>query len=120
MTAEPLRALQDGFSEASRTCPGELIEQAFSVGGIAVRTQLLGTDLAHLFSRSLAQDDGTAQQPALTLQLWDEQATGVAPGSLPAQDDGIVKLGAIHGNLLSGATLVNVSSTCYPLTMSTM
>ena len=94
VTEDPLRELDEGFDRARTRCPDQLVEEVFSVGGVSVRGQLVGLDLAHLFARSLARDPGTSKQPALTLQLWDEQATGVTPGLLPPQQDGIVKLGA--------------------------
>jgi len=94
VTAAPLQGLSAGFAEARRRCPDQLVDQTFSVGGIAVNAHIVGRDLAHLFARSLARAGEAAQLPALTLQLWDEQATGVAPGPVTEQQDGIVKFGA--------------------------
>lgn len=91
MTAEPIGDLAAGFARACAARPDQLAERVYSVGGVPVYARVVGEDVTRILDRSLVP--GVGDGPGLTLELWDEEATAVAPAALSSQHDGAVRAG---------------------------
>jgi hypothetical protein len=78
--------LTDGFARACAARPAAVSDETFSVGGSTVNLRVVGSALATTLRRSLVlaiHDLGTSAtalsaRGPLRLDLWDEEATGVA------------------------------------------
>lgn len=70
----PVSAFHDAFARAAAALAP--VEATLSVGGRPVRLRAAGAGVAAILSRSLAPGDPAAE-PALRLDLWEEEATGV-------------------------------------------
>jgi hypothetical protein len=70
--------LAANFARACDSGSGEVSEHVFSVAGSPVYVRVAGGEVARMLQRSLAPS--AADGPGLTLELWDEVATGVGRG----------------------------------------
>lgn len=77
MTPDPLERLAAGFARACDARPAEVADHVFSVGGAPVYAHIAGRGVASILQGALLPV--SAGRSGLTLQLWDEEATGVAP-----------------------------------------
>ncbi len=74
--SDSIRVLSETFARACEARPDQVSERVFSVGGGPVYARIAGSDVTRILERSLAP--GVADGPGLRLELWDEEATGVA------------------------------------------
>ena len=76
----PPARVAEGFDAALAAAPGRLRETALTIGGQDVLLRVVGERLAARLGRSFVPGDGGAP-PALRLDLWDEEETGVGDPS---------------------------------------
>jgi hypothetical protein len=91
MITQPIEGLAAAFTRACKARPDQVSDHIFSVGGAPVYARVAGTSVARILARSLVP--GVADGPGLTLDLWDEEATAIAPVGVPSQRDGLVRPG---------------------------
>jgi hypothetical protein len=95
--SDAISILSSSFAQACTQHPEQVRMQSFTVGGASVHTHVVGTELASIFERSLA--DGAASQGGLTLELWDEASTGIPLPALPEPID-LIRRGGPAGEWL--------------------
>lgn len=83
------------FRAACHAAPHQCVERWYSFAGMAVRARIVGTALAEYYQQafaSLARPPGAPDVARLTIDLWDEAATGVPCPALnpPVAGDGTI------------------------------
>jgi hypothetical protein len=95
--ADPIGELSESFERACEARPAQLSNDVFRVGGASVHARVAGLRVAALLRRSLPPGDSAGPAALdgarLRLELWDEEATGVARATVTRQQDGIVRPG---------------------------
>lgn len=89
--AAATRALRAQFGLALQTRPELVHESDYLFGGQAVRFHIAGRALARLVHQPFEHlaVDNRSDLPQLTIELWDEQETGIPyPSSMDGQSDG--------------------------------
>lgn len=77
-TEEQFTALDKSFGQAMEAAPDELVERWFTMAGRATRFRVVGRELAARMLRPfLHLQRQPASEIALSVDLWDESATGV-------------------------------------------
>lgn len=84
------RQLDDAFRRARETAPEAIGVEHYTIGGRSVRFRVVGRDLAAAVDRPLEHlraVESFTEPPALTVDLWDESATGVGCVGCVAEED---------------------------------
>ena len=92
MTGDPARLLAGAFAEAAARHPGRTSRTRRGVAGRGADLHVAGDELARVLLRALAPAPAVSGD-GLSLELWDERATGVPCPALPA----VAEIGERHG-----------------------
>lgn len=83
-------ALQAAFQRAMNARPDALRQSYYTFGGRHVRVRIVGGKLADHLCRPFAHletNEKDSPLPRLTIDLWDEEETGISPPAESASDD---------------------------------
>ena len=95
-------ALQVAFQRATDARPDGLRESYYTFGGRHVRVRIVGRRLADEFCRPFAHlkaNENDSSLPRLTIDLWDEEETGISP-PVESTSDNVEASRRIAGDLL--------------------